>query len=116
MIITNKWHVWQTFEQVYAVVLREFQKRYADKPVMITEFGCAPGKPGQRRQWILAAHRTLERYPQVRAVIWFNYDKTREKEPNWRLEEADGSLQAFNKTFARPPADAKSSPALVPEP
>jgi hypothetical protein len=112
----DKWHVWQSFEQIYADVLPEFQKRYADKPVLITEFGCAPGKPGQRRQWILDAYRTLERYPQVRAVIWFNYDKTREKEPNWRLDEADGSLKAFNETFARPPANAKSSPAAFPEP
>ena len=69
----DKWHVWQTFEQIYVDVLKDFQERYADKPVLITEFGCAPGKPGQRRQWILDAHRTLERFEQVRAVIWFNY-------------------------------------------
>ena len=112
----DQWHVWQTFENIYADVLPEFQKRYADKPVFITEFGCAPGKPGQRRQWILDAHRTLERFPQVRAVVWFNYDKSRENEPNWRLDEADGSLQAFNKTFARPPANAKSSHTAIPDP
>ena len=82
----------------------DFHKRCKAKPVMISEFGSAPGKPNQRKQWILDAYDTLQKYPQVQAVIWFNLDKRKENEPNWRLELDDGSLQAFNQTFAKPQA------------
>lgn len=95
------WHQWQSFHDVFQKVLVDFHKRYPTKPVMISEFGCARGKPNQRKQWIFDAYITLQKYPQVQAVIWFNYDKRKEDEPNWRLKEDDGSLSAFNRTFAK---------------
>ncbi len=96
------WHHWQSFEEVYVKVLDDFHRRYSDKPVMISEFGSAPGKAGQRETWIRDAYHTLQKYPQVRAAIWFNLDKRRENEPNWYLQAEDGSLRAFNQTFASP--------------
>lgn len=98
----DKWHKWQSFPEIYATVRRDFQQRYAAMPVMITEFGCAPGEPGQREKWIRDAFETLQSWPQVEAVIWFNFDKRREGEPDWRLVETDGSLAVFNETFAKP--------------
>ena len=96
------WHKWQSFEEIFDDVLTDFQVRYRDRPVMITEFGCAPGKPGQREQWIRAAYESLRRWPQVKAAIWFNYDKHREREPNWRIDVTPESLRTFNETFAVP--------------
>lgn len=96
------WHHWQSFGQIYESVLDDFQRRYSNKPVMISEFGCASGKPGQRQAWIHEAYTVLQKYPQVQSVIWFNYNKQRENEPNWYLQAEDGSLGAFNQTFALP--------------
>jgi hypothetical protein len=70
--------------------------------MMITEFGCAPGAPGQRDRWIRDAYETLRGIPKVQAVIWFNYDKRREGEPDWRIDATAASLAAFNATFAAP--------------
>ncbi len=106
----DQWHCWQPFEDVFAGPLADFQRRYPHKPLMLSEFGCAPGQPGQRAAWIRDAHRALQKYPRVRAVMWFNVDKRREREPDWRLHEVDGSLAAFNETFARPePAPAAAT-------
>ncbi len=98
----DKWHKWESFEVIYRDRLADFKKRYPGKPVIIPEFGSAPGKPGQRAQWIREAHAYLQTQPQVKAAVWFNLDKRREGEPNWKLSKEDGSLQAFNETFARP--------------
>ena len=98
----DKWHKWQTFDEVFGSILGDFSERCPDKPVIISEFGCAPGTGSQRERWIRDAHESLMQYPQVKAVIWFNYDKRREKEPNWRIDITPESLQAFNETFARP--------------
>ena len=98
----DEWHRWKTFDEIFDPVLDDFENRYAEKPVIITEFGCAPGKPDRRAQWIRAAHENLSRRPQVKAAIWFNYDKRREHEPNWRIDATPDSLDAFNNTFAAP--------------
>ena len=96
----DQWHKWMTFDEVFAKVLASFAVRYPDKPVMLAEFGCAVGKPGRRAQWIREAYKSLMRRPQVKTVIWFDLDKRRKGEPDWRIDATPDSLQAFNETFA----------------
>jgi hypothetical protein len=102
----DKWHKWQSFDEIFAGALREFAKRYPSKPVMISETGCAPGVGEQRAEWIRAAYASVRKHPQVKAVIWFNYNKSREKELNWRIDVTPESLKAFNETFAQPSPSA----------
>lgn len=98
----DKWHKWQTFDDVFHDLLTDFSTRYRGKKMMLGEFGCAVGGAKQRVKWIRDAYRSLERFPQVRAVVWFNYDKRRENEPNFRIDATEGALRAFNETFAAP--------------
>jgi len=114
----DKWHHWQSFEQVFGEALRGLATRRPNKPIIISEFACTPGKGDQRARWIREAHAALEQHANVRAVIWFNYDKRREKEHNWRIDVTPESLEAFNETFARRPAKRASSrqPASAPGP
>jgi hypothetical protein len=107
----DEYHRWQSFEEVYSGVLDRYRLQYSHKKAIISEFGSAPGQGKQRATWIREAYAALERYPQVKAVIWFNYDKRREQEPNWRIDAAAGSLKAFNETFARKPM--KTTPQRI---
>jgi len=97
----DKWHEWESFETVFDHVLKEFAVRYPKKPVMIAETGAAPGTGEQRERWIRDAHAYLERRTQVKALVWFHYDKRRENEPDFRIDTTPASLRAFNETFAR---------------
>lgn len=99
----DEWHKWESFETVYREFLTKDIRRYPDKPIIITEFGCAPGDGDQRAQWFRDAYAYLQRFPRVKGVIVFEIDKRSEGEPNWRLRHDDGSLSAFNETFAAPP-------------
>ena len=99
----DEWHKWESFEVLFGSLLADFARRYPNKPLMLAEFGCAVGEAKARQQWIRQAYAYLrKKCPRVRAVIWFNYDKRREGEPNWRIDATEGALEAFNETFAAP--------------
>ncbi len=98
----DKWHTWESFEKVFDKALNEFAKRYPKKRIMIAETGCAADGNNKRAAWIRAAHAYLAKRSQVKALVWFHYDKRREKEPNWRIDATKESLAAFNETFAKP--------------
>jgi len=97
----DEWHRWESFASIFEAVLDDFAERYPDKPLMIAETGAAPGAGKQRESWIRAAYAFLAGRPSVKALVWFHYDKRREKEPNWRIDTTPCSLRAFNETFAR---------------
>ena len=96
----KEYHRWTSFEKVFANVLNDFAKRYPRKPVMVAESGSPEGKPGQKARWVRDAHVAAQRHPQLKAVIWFNLDKRREGELNFRLDSSEDALRAFNETFA----------------
>ena len=98
----DEYHVWQSFADVFDEPLAELSRRYPAKPLFIGETGCAPGEPGAKAAWIRDAWQTLARYPTVQAVLWFDLDKRREGEPDWRLISEPDALVAFNETFAAP--------------
>lgn len=98
----DQWHRWESCEQLFADVVSRLAKRYPTKPIMIAEFGSVDGAPGQKAEWIRAAHAWLTHQPRIHAAIWFNHDKRREGEHNWRIDSTPEALQAFNETFAAP--------------
>lgn len=102
----DKWHHWSSFESIFAKTLTALHTQHPDKPIMISEFACADGEPARRAGWIREAYAFLRQRHEVRAAVWFNYDKRREGEPNWRIDTSAESLAAFNATFA---AKAKSA-------
>jgi len=96
----DQWHKWESFETIFESALSDFAERYPNKPIMIAETGAARGKGEQRARWINDAHAYLATRPQVKALVWFHYDKRRESEPDWRIDTTPQSLHAFNQTFA----------------
>ena len=98
----DQWHSWESFTQVFDPALALFAERYPDKPVMLAEFGSAPGNDGAKAAWIREAYDEISQRPEIGAAVWFNLDKRTEGEPNWRIDSDPGSLEAFNRTFAQP--------------
>ncbi len=98
----DQWHHWESFDDLFATPLSEFADRYPTKPVMIAETGCVEAEPGRKAKWLRETQQALARYPEIKATVWFNLDKRREGEQNWRLDSSEASLAAFNETFAAP--------------
>lgn len=96
----REWHSWKMFDELFAKVLKSFAERYPSKRAMVAEFGCPEGTPGQKAAWIRDAHTSARRWPQLQALIWFNFDKRREGELNFLIDSSPASLRAFNTSFA----------------
>jgi len=65
------------------------------KPFMIGEFASSE-VGGNKAAWITdAASRMQAAYPQLRAFVWFNYNK----ETDWRVESSPASVAAFKTAF-----------------
>lgn len=94
------WHRWTMFDELFTKVLKSFAERYPDKRAMVAEFGCPEGSAGQKAAWIKDAYASALRWPQLRALIWFNLDKRREGELNFRIDSTPESFRAFNTSFA----------------
>jgi hypothetical protein len=106
----DEWHRWSPFDEIFKSPLDEFAHRYPEKPIIIGEFASVPGEGQRQADWIRDAFESIQRYPKVKAVVWFNYDKRREGEHNWRLDSSPESLQAFRETFAQERLPIESSP------
>jgi hypothetical protein len=98
----SRWHQWTSCESVFRPALDKIRESAVPHPVLITEFACASEGPIDRRaEWIRSAHAFFESRPEIIGVIWFNYDKRREGEPDWRIDADERSLAAWRETFMR---------------
>lgn len=92
---------WQTFEDVFGSSYDELAS-ITDKPMMIAETASAE-EGGDKAAWIRETVEAMpERFPQVRALIWFNLDK----ETDWRVESSPASLRAFVEVARSPEMQA----------
>lgn len=92
---------WQTFADVFGSSYDEVAS-ITDKPIMIAETASAE-EGGDKAAWIRETIEEMpERFPQVRALIWFNLDK----ETDWRVESSPASLRAFVEVARSPEMQA----------
>lgn len=86
---------WQSFDAIFADVYGRVTAAAPTKPFMIGEFASSE-TGGDKAAWIADAAARLPAYPQLRALVWFNYAK----ETDWRVESSAASLDAFRTAFA----------------
>ncbi|MHC4393796.1 MAG: hypothetical protein ACYS22_21065, partial [Planctomycetota bacterium] len=106
----SRWHTWQTFEEIFHGALEKIAAAELDIPVLISEFGCTHDGGAERRAtWIREAHEYLGTRPEVVGAIWFNFDKRREGEKDWRLWADEPTRLAWLETFGARSASARRS-------
>jgi len=82
---------WRSFPRTFRGMYREFKGR---KPMMVAETG-AVERGGNKARWIARAGKTLRtRFPQIRALVWFNsvdgpYD--------WRVSTSTRALTRYRE-------------------
>ncbi len=96
----SPWHRWVSCREIFSDALEHIAASGVTQPVLITGFACADDTAGGRRAlWIKNAHAFFTGRPEIIGAIWFNYDKRREGEPNWRIDADSRSLAAWRQTF-----------------
>jgi hypothetical protein len=87
---TQSWSRWSSFS---SLVQRFYRTYAARKPIMIAETGCAL-RGGSQADWFRAVGPALDRYPRIKAVIWF------EQPPTWTVRAGAPALAAFRSLIA----------------
>lgn len=98
----DEWHTWEEAEEVFGPALAKIEASGVPHPILITEFGCTDDGDAKRRaEWIRRAHAYFAGRPAIIGAIWFNHDKRREGEKNWRIDADPLSLEAWRECFIR---------------
>ncbi|QJU53467.1 glycosyl hydrolase [Herbiconiux sp. KACC 21604] len=85
---------WQSFEEVFADLYDELHT--LGKPIIVAETASAE-EGGSKANWIRSIPDTLrERFPDIKAVVWFDIDKERD----WRIRSSEESAAAFETLAA----------------
>lgn len=85
----SQWHRWQSFEEIFERSIAALHAKY-QRPIFIAEVGCADDP--RKAQWLADFFKRVLADPRVSGWTYFNYDKRREGEPNWRLDSDPESL------------------------
>lgn len=86
------WSRWMTFEELYAAPYREMTA-LSKKPIIVAETA-SHTKGGDKAKWIAGMFSVIpKKFPQIKAIVWFNYDKER----NWRVASTSATRSAWLK-------------------
>ncbi len=89
--------------------LREIYATYARrKPIFVTEWATAPeksryyqGYPGDDK-WVANFFQSLEtNYPRVKAISWFNWNKSQVNDGNYTLDRVPAQAQVYNQDIQK---------------
>ncbi len=69
--------------------------QHPTKPILIAEFGATERDPGDRAAWVQGIPSWVNASPNIRAVVYFDYDKRSEQPWDWRLRTEPDAWQAM---------------------
>lgn len=96
---------WTSFHDLFDDSYRAITA-LTNKPLMIAEFGSSEiGAPAgtSKAAWITQAYMVdIPSYPRIRLVNWFDRDKSKEGETDWRFNSSPEALAAYRAAVNSP--------------
>jgi beta-mannanase len=104
---SQSWSEWQVFKYLFRDQMRQANKLWPDKPIMIAEFASTE-QGGDKAAWIKEIPAYLKTSMRaIDMIIWFD----EKKETDWRINSTPKTLAAF-KQMLKDPIFAASGKAL----
>lgn len=100
---TQPWSKWQSFSDVFSAAYRDILKLAPDKPLMLAEVNTTD-KGGDKSAWyqdMLATQIPLN-FPRIKAVVFYNEDRTAKENVNWLIDISQASLNSFSQSIQSP--------------
>lgn len=100
---TRSWSSWQSFKDVF---FNSYQKLHAlapSKPFMIAEVNSVE-IGGDRASWYkdMLMNEIPNDFPDIKAIVFFNEDKTKQEGINWLIDSSSNSLDSFREAIQNP--------------
>ncbi len=91
---------WKTFEELFSSTYIAMRLIAPNKPIMIAEMASTESG-GSKADWIknTFSYTLPQRFPQVKAVLWFNW---RVRGTDWPIESSAAAQRAFAESIAAP--------------
>ena len=104
-----KYNSWDSFSAIFDSSYRDLV-RLSRRPVIIAEFA-STDQGGDKAAWMrdTLSSGVLDRYPRIRALVWFNIDK----EADWRINSSGDTLAAFRSMIQGPLFDLDADGLLA---
>ena len=100
---TQPWSSWQTFRQVFLTSYNELLNVVPGKPLMIAEVNTTH-EGGSKPQWYddMLLSELAQNFPQVKAVVFYNENRSVSENVNWLIDISAESLETFRRAISQP--------------
>lgn len=85
---------WDTFDSLYANFLADATARYPSKPIMLADYASVEDDGGDKAAWITDVFAKAKLYPNLRALVWHNYN------PSWYSPPVKLSVDSSSDALA----------------
>ncbi len=87
----SRYHRWTSYSEIFSKSL-DGMATFA-KPMLISEIGCAHDV--RKSEWLKDVLLSVTQDHRIHAFVYFDFDKRREGEPDWRINSDAASLAVF---------------------
>ncbi len=91
---------WRSFSEIYTPIYKEYTEVF-DYPFLITEFASS-SVGGNKEEWIHDMFKSLDQFPKLQGLIWWNYadyDRSGTIARPYYIDENPGVIEAFKAGF-----------------
>lgn len=99
---SHSWSGWASFSGVFTNSYKELTA-LTKKPVMLSEVNSAP-TGGDKAAWLhdMLSEQIPRHFPQIRAIIFFNENKSDGESVDWRMEKSDEYTKVLQEDLRKP--------------
>jgi hypothetical protein len=100
---TQSWSSWQSFQQVFGTSYIKLTQLSPQKPIMLSEVNTTDNG-GNKASWLtdMLSFALPHGFPMIRAIVFYNEDRSGSENVDWRLEKSPSYLQAVRKGINSP--------------
>lgn len=93
---SQSWSQWSSFAGVFTSSYQHLVRIAPDKPMMIAEVNTTD-QGGDKGEWYndMLTVQIPSNFPQIKAVVMYNEDRTKQEKVNWRVDVNKESLNDF---------------------
>jgi beta-mannanase len=95
---SQAWSQWQSFSQIYSSSYNTIAALAPSKPIMIAEVNTTD-VGGSKAAWYqdMLATQIPYNYPRVKAVVFYNENRSQKEKVNWLIDITPTSFETFSK-------------------
>ena len=100
---SKSWTHWESFSEIFQSSYQALVGLAPAKPIMIAETNTTD-QGGNKAMWYqdMISTQLLYNFPKIKAVIFYNEDRSKQEQVNWLITVSPASLDTFSRLIKNP--------------